>query len=194
MDEFKSYVNDNPVMILFLGACPALAATATVKGSLGMGLAVCAILFLSTLVMTLLKKLVEDAIRLPLAILISAGFASMAQMIMAAFLPSVYSMLGVYVAVCAINAMVVREEEVVGAEESVGGALKDALIAGLEFVLLLFLMGVIREVLGAGSFLGAEIAFLSSHTIPVLAKAPGAFLVFAVLLAVCGCFSPKEAE
>ena len=102
-NNLKAFLSNNPVMILFLAACPALAATTNVVAGLVMAAAVFCILVLSSLVMALLGKVSSSYVRLPLAVVVTAGFASMANMLIAAFVPSASSMLGVYVAVCECN-------------------------------------------------------------------------------------------
>ena len=191
-NNLKAFLSNNPVMILFLAACPALAATTNVVAGLVMAAAVFCILVLSSLVMALLGKVSSSYVRLPLAVVVTAGFASMANMLIAAFVPSASSMLGVYVAVCAMNAMIVLK----GAVASDGGggeSLKSAVVSGLEFALLVVVMAIVREVLGLGTFAGMKLSFMSTLVVPVLAKTSGAFIVFSILLAVSNCFK-KEAK
>lgn len=191
-NNLKAFLSNNPVMILFLAACPALAATTNVVAGLVMAAAVFCILVLSSLVMALLGKVSSTYVRLPLAVVVTAGFASMANMLIAAFVPNASSMLGVYVAVCAMNAMIVLK----GAVASDGGvdeSLKSAVVSGLEFALLVVVMAIVREVLGLGTFAGMKLSFMSTLVVPVLAKTSGAFIVFSILLAVSNCFK-KEAK
>lgn len=191
-NNLKAFLSNNPVMILFLAACPALAATTNVVAGLVMAAAVFCILVLSSLVMALLGKVLSTYVRLPLAVVVTAGFASMANMLIAAFMPNSSSMLGVYVAVCAMNAMIVLK----GAVASDGGvceSLKSAVVSGLEFALLVVVMAIVREVLGLGTFAGMKLSFMSTLVVPVLAKTSGAFIVFSILLAVSNCFK-KEAK
>lgn len=191
-NNLKAFLSNNPVMILFLAACPALAATTNVVAGLVMAAAVFCILVLSSLVMALLGKVSSSYVRLPLAVVVTAGFASMSNMLIAAFVPNASSMLGVYVAVCAMNAMIVLK----GAVASDGGvdeSLKSAVVSGLEFALLVVVMAIVREVLGLGTFAGMKLSFMSTLVVPVLAKTSGAFIVFSILLAVSNCFK-KEAK
>ena len=192
-DYLKSFLSNNPVMILFLAACPALAGTTNVISGLVLACAVFCILVLSSLVMSLLGKITMTFIRLALSVIVTSGFASIANMLIAAFLPSASSTLGIYVAICALNAMLVLKGTV-ASDSSVGNALKNAVICGLEFALLVVVMAIIRETLGLGTFAGHKVAFLSKIVIPVLAKNSGAFIVFAILLAVAGCFKCKACD
>lgn len=191
-NNLKAFLSNNPVMILFLAACPALAATTNVVAGLVMAAAVFCILVLSSLVMALLGKVSSSYLRLPLAVVVTAGFASMANMLIAAFVPNASSMLGVYVAVCAMNAMIVLKGAV-ASDGGVGESLKSAVVSGLEFALLVVVMAIVREVLGLGTFAGMKLSFMSTLVVPVLAKTSGAFIVFSILLAVSNCFK-KEAK
>ncbi len=191
-NNLKAFLSNNPVMILFLAACPALAATTNVVASLVMAAAVFCILVLSSLVMALLGKVSSSYVRLPLAVIVTAGLASMANMLIAAFVPSASSMLGVYVAVCAMNAMIVLKGAV-ASDGGVGESIKSAVVSGLEFALLVVVMAIVREVLGLGTFAGMKLSFMSTLVVPVLAKTSGAFIVFSILLAVSNCFK-KEAK
>lgn len=191
-NNLKAFLSNNPVMILFLAACPALAATTNVVAGLVMAAAVFCILVLSSLVMALLGKVSSTYVRLPLAVVVTAGFASMANMLIAAFVPNASSVLGVYVAVCAMNAMIVLKGAV-ASDGGVGESLKSAVVSGLEFALLVVVMAIVREVLGLGTFAGMKLSFMSTLVVPVLAKTSGAFIVFSILLAVSNCFK-KEAK
>ena len=128
-----------------------------------------------------------------MAVVVTAGFASMANMLIAAFVPNASSMLGVYVSVCAMNAMIVLKGAVASSGGGVGESLKAAVVSGLEFALLVVVMAIVREVLGLGTFAGMKLSFMSTLVVPVLAKTSGAFIVFSILLAVSNCFK-KEAK
>ena len=192
-DYLKSFLSNNPVMILFLASCPALAGTTNVISALVLACAVFCILVLSSLVMSLLGKITMTFVRLALSVIVTAGFATMANMLIEAFLPNASSTLGIYVVLCALNAMLVLKGTV-ASDSSIGCALKNAVICGLEFALLVIVMAIIRETLGLGTFAGHKVAFLSAFVIPILAKNSGAFIVFAILLAVAGCFGCKACD
>lgn len=179
----KKAITKNPLMVLFLGACPAMAATATVMGGFGMGLAVLAVMVLSNLVLSLLKKVMPAQAMIPVCVIVSAGFVSAAQMLMNAFMPEVYEMIGLYVAVVAVNLVVFSEAEA-AADSSVGTAVLQAVITGLSFTAILLVMGAIRELLGSASIAGKEVAFLANYRIPLLATAPGGYLVASIVTAL----------
>lgn len=184
MKNLRNAVTENPMMVLFLGACPAMGATATVLGAAGMGVAVLVVMLLSGMVMTALKKVLPASGRVPAYVLTIAGFVSMTQMLMNAFLPDVYKMLGIYIAVAAVDLLIFGTEES-AVEGGVGAVVPASLKNGLRFLIILVVMGVVREALGSASIAGKEIAFLAAYRIPVLAMAPGGFLVYSFTAAVC---------
>ncbi len=180
----------NPLLILFLGACPAMAATATVKGALGMGIAVLVVMVLTNLVIGALRKSIPDQFMIPVCVIVSTGFVSIVQMLMNAFLPNVYQMLGVYVAVVAVNLVVFGQ-----AEAAVnGGNVIDAVKTGLWFTVMLLVMGLVREVLGNASVFGVSLDFLADYRISLLSKAPGGFLVASILAGVVSKLGLKKEE
>ncbi len=179
----KKAITKNPLMVLFLGACPAMAATATMMGGFGMGLAVLAVMVLSNLVLSLLKKVMPAQAMIPVCVIVSAGFVSAAQMLLNAFMPEVYEMIGLYVAVVAVNLVVFSEAEG-AADSTVGTAVLQAVITGLSFTAILLIMGAVRELLGSASIAGKEIAFLADYRIPLLATAPGGYLIASILAAL----------
>ena len=169
-------IAENPLLILFLGACTAMGATTTLLGAVAMGVAALIVMVLSALVITALKKVIPQCARIPAVVIIVTGFVSIVQMLMNAFLPEVYQMLGIYVAVAAVDLLIFGTAD----ESCVVRAVKN----GLRFLVVLVIMGLVREVLGNGSVAGFDIAFLADYTIPVMTKAPGGFIVYSILAAV----------
>lgn len=167
----------DPLLILFLGAAPALGATTDVRAALGMGCAALITMLLSGLVMSLLGKILPQSAKVPAAVLVTAGFVSLLQLLLAAFLPNVFQMLGVYLAVLAVNLLTFRQAE--------APSLKESLLTGLCFTLLLFLTAAVREIFGSASFAGLSIDFLADYKIPVLVKAPGGLMIYAFVAALC---------
>ena len=169
-------IAENPLLILFLGACTAMGATTTLLGAVAMGVAALVVMVLSALVITALKKVIPECARIPAVVIIVTGFVSIVQMLMNALLPEVYQMLGIYVAVAAVDLLIFGT-----ADE---GCVVHAVKNGLRFLVILVIMGLVREVLGSGSVAGFDIAFLADYTIPVMTKAPGGFVVYSILAAV----------
>lgn len=180
----KGLLKENPVFVLILGTCPTLATTTTVIGALGMGLAATAVLICSNAVVSMLRKFIPDTVRIPCYIVIIAGFVTIVQMFMHAYLPEMYELLGVYLALITVNCIILGRAEMFAGKQPVGKSVLDGIGMGLGFTIALLAMAVIREVFGAGTFAGVEIPFISTHTIDILVKAPGGLLVYGLLIAV----------
>ena len=183
MTDMKHSIMKNPLMILLLGATPALAATTDVRSALGMGGAVLVILVLSNIITFLLKGKIAHETKLATNVLIVTGVVSVVQMLMAAFLPSIYNMLGLYVAIVAVTALTSRQADLADEAQSVGEAAKYAVSAGLTLLVVMVVVAAIRELLGSASIAGMDIAFLANYKISALAKAPGAYIVLAMVAA-----------
>ena len=173
----------HPVTLLFLGAVPALAASADVRAALGMSLAVLLVLLCSTLLLGLLRKLIPSEAKLPAAVLTVAGFASMAQLLLNAFLPTAAAMLGLYLAVLAIDLMIFSAAET-ALDEGLGAALGRAVLTAVCFAVFALILAALREIFGAASFAGHEIAALKAHRIPLLLQSSGGLILYSILLAV----------
>ncbi len=181
----------HPVTILFLGAAPALAASTDVRAALGMSLAVLIVLLCSTLLLGLLRRAVPAEAKLPAAVLTVAGFAAMTQMLMHAFVPTVYGMVPLYLAALAVELLLINGAET-ALDEGLDKALGQALLSVLCFAVFAFVLAVLREVFGAASFAGAEIAALRDFRIPLLLQPAGGLVLFAVLLAVVNAMFPGQ--
>lgn len=181
---FKGILLENPVFVLILGTCPTLAVTTTVIGAVAMGLAAAAVLICSNAVISMLRKVIPDTVRIPCYIVIIAGFVTIVQMVMHAFMPELYELLGVYLALITVNCIILGRAEMFAGKNSVGKSILDGIGMGIGFTIALVLMAVIREVFGAGTFAGIPIPFIEDHTIDVLAKAPGGMMVYGLLIAL----------
>ena len=177
-------VKENPVFVLVLGTCPTLATTTSVISALSMGLAAMVVLICSNMVISALRKIIPDSVRIPCYIVVIAAFVTVVQMVMHAYLPELYEMLGIYLALIVVNCIILGRAEMYARSHGVIDSALDGLGMGLGFTAALLLMAIIREVIGAGSFAGVEIPVLSDFAIPGLAMAPGGFLVFGILIAV----------
>lgn len=190
-NKLTALIAEDPVFALFLGACPAIAATKDVNSALGMSAAVFVVLLLSAVVMALIKKLVPDGAKAPTAVLVTAGSAAAAQLLMQAFLPSAYRLLGVYVAIIAVNLLVFCVGERAGSKPF-GAAVLDAVLTGLGFAAAVIVMAAVREVLGAGSFAGLTVPFFETYNMPILRQASGGIAVFAIMLAIINGICPRH--
>ena len=188
----RGIISENPVLILILGTCPTLAVTGNVTSALSMGVAATIVLVCSNIVISALRKLIPDSVRVPCYIVIIAGFVTAVQMLLQAFLPSIYEMLGVYLALIVVNCIILGRAEMFARNNPVLDSAVDGLGMGFGFILALFLMALIREVLGAGSFMGIELGFMAPFRIPLLAQAPGGFLVYGILIAVMNKLTEKK--
>ncbi len=173
----------HPVTLLFLGAVPALAASADVCAALGMSAAVLVVLLCSTLLLGLLRRLIPAEAKLPAAVLTVAGFASMTQLLLGAFLPTAAAMLGLYLAVLAVDLMIFSAAEA-ALDEGVAHALGRAVLTAVCFAVFVLVLAALREVFGAASFAGHEIAALKAYRIPLLIQPAGGLILFSILLAV----------
>ena len=190
----NGFVKENPVFVLVLGTCPTLATTTSVISALAMGLAAAAVLVCSNAAISLLRKIIPDKVRIPAYIVIIAGFVTIVQMLMEAYLPSLYEMLGVYLALIVVNCIVLGRAEMFASKNTVGSSILDGAGMGLGFTLALLCMASVREVFGAGSFAGMEIPFISNYTVPILVSPPGGFFVFGVLIALVSALGKKPAK
>ena len=183
MTDMKHSIMKNPLMILLLGATPALAATTDVRSALGMGGAVLVILVLSNIITFLLKGKIAHETKLATNVLIVTGVVSVVQMLMAAFLPSIYNMISLYVAIVAVIALTSRQADLADEAQSVGEAVKYAVSAGLTLLVVMVIVAAIREILGSASIAGMELSFLANYKIGAIAKVPGAYIVLAIVAA-----------
>ncbi len=189
----KGLLRENPVFVLILGTCPTLATTTTVIGALGMGLAAAAVLICSNAVISALRKFIPDTVRIPCYIVIIAGFVTIVQMFMHAYLPEMYELLGVYLALITVNCIILGRAEMFAGKNSVGKSVLDGIGMGLGFTIALVAMATVREVFGVGSFAGISIPFLADHTIDILVKAPGGLMVYGLLIAVVNLLTKGKA-
>ncbi len=190
----RGLIAENPVLVLVLGTCPTLAVSTGIISALSMGLAATVVLVGSNAVISALRKLIPDTVRIPCYIVVIAAFVTAVQMIMQAYLPAFYSMLGVYLALIVVNCIILGRAEMFARKNTVLDSVVDGFGMGIGFLLALLAMALIREVFGAASFAGIEIPFLVDYKIPILTQAPGGFLVFGILIAVINKIGPKKGE
>ena len=177
-------IAENPVLVLVLGTCPTLATSKSVISAFSMGIAAMIVLICSNAVISALRKVIPDTVRVPCYIVIIAGFVTAVQMLLQAYLPSIYDMLGVYLALIVVNCIILGRAEMFARKNTVLDSIFDGIGMGIGFLVALLFMATIREVFGAGSFAGIAIPFLESVKIPILVEAPGGYMVFGLLIAV----------
>lgn len=181
--SIRTLAAENPGLVLLLGACPALGATADVRSALGMGCVLVAVMLISTLIVCLLKQFIPEKVKIPAVLLIVAGVVSVADLLTHALFPSVYQLLGIYVSVLAVNLLLFAGAEG-GCSLRIDKAIGQSLMMGLLLAVVLLFVAAVREVLGAASFAGVEIEAMKDYRIPLLTQSAGGFLVLALAAAV----------
>ena len=182
---YNGIIKENPTFVLILGMCPTLAVTSSMINGAGMGLSTMAVLVLSNFVISLLRKVIPNGVRVPAFIVIVASFVTILQFLLEAYLPSLNQSLGIYIPLIVVNCIILGRAESYASKNPPIPALFDGLGMGLGFTMGLTIIGLIREILGAGTFFG--LPFLSAikgfTPITIFIMAPGAFLVLAFLVA-----------
>ena len=190
-------LNENPVLRLVLGTCPTLAVTTMAANGIGMGLAATFVLICSNVVISALRKIIPDQVRIPCYITVIAGFVTLVQMLVKAFLPSLDTALGVYLPLIVVNCIILGRAEMFASKNGIVDSALDGLGMGIGFTCTLTIMGTIREILGAGTWMagldgllpflgeGFKIQVLPTSIDPftIMTSAPGGFFVFGVLMA-----------
>lgn len=175
-------LKENPTFALVLGMCPTLATTTSAINGMSMGLATLFVLVCSNVVISLLKNLIPDKVRIPAFIVVIATFVTIVQLVMQAYLPAIYDVLGLFIPLIVVNCIVLGRAEAFAAKNSVGLSALDGIGMGLGFTLSLTVLGVIREFLGAGTVFGLQI-YSSQFAALIFVLAPGAFICLAYLMA-----------
>ena len=186
-------LKENPVFVLILGTCPTLAMSNSVTNAVGMGLAATAVLLCSNAVISLLRKVIPDSVRIPCYIVVIAGFVTLVEMFIHAFLPELYESLGVFLALITVNCIILGRAEMFAGKNTVGKLILDGIGMGLGFTIALLAMATVREVFGAGTFAGIEIPFMIDHKIEILVKAPGGLMVYGLLIALVNVITKGKA-
>ena len=179
----KGIIKENPVLVLLLGTCPTLATTSSAINGVGMGVSATAVLICSNIVISLLAKFIPDKVRIPCYIVVIAGFVTVVQFVLQAFVPSLYASLGLFIPLIVVNCIILGRAEMFASKNNALDSALDGIGMGLGFTLALGVMGAIREIFGAGTIFGFALPWLSAHPILVVALAPGGFFVYALLIA-----------
>ena len=180
----KGLIKENPVLVLILGTCPTLAVSTSVIAALGMGVAATAVLICSNIAISALRKVIPDQVRIPCYIVLIAGFVTVVSMVMEAYAYSLFQSLGVYLSLIVVNCIILGRAEMFASKNTVGDSFFDAVGMGLGFTLALVGMATIREVLGAGTFCGIALPWLSENPISIMTTAPGGFVTYGLLIAL----------
>lgn len=177
-------ITENPTFVLTLGMCPTLAVTTSAVNGLGMGLTTMAVLALSNMFISMLRKVIPDKVRIPAFIVIIASFVTVVELLLKAFIPSLYDALGLYIPLIVVNCIILGRAEAYASKNKVIPSLFDGIGMGLGFTLALTIIGAIRELLGAGQLFNMQVMPDSYVPCSIFVLAPGAFFVLAVLTAI----------
>ncbi|MCQ2067409.1 MAG: electron transport complex subunit E [Bacteroidaceae bacterium] len=197
MNYFKTILNgivkENPTFVLLLGMCPTLATTSSAANGMGMGIATMFVLICSNVFISLLKNLIPDGVRIPCYIVVIASFVTVLQMLMQAYVPDLYKTLGIFIPLIVVNCIILGRAEAFAAKNNVLASLCDGVGIGLGFTIALTLLGMIRELLGKGTFFGFEILPASTNML-VFVLAPGAFITLGLLIAIVNSIKNRKAN
>ena len=184
----RGIIKENPIFVLLLGMCPTLGVTTSGTNGLGMGLATMFVLVLSNCFISVLKNVIPDKVRIPAFIVIIASFVTIVQLLMEAYVPFLYEQLGLYIPLIVVNCIILGRAEAFASKNGLVDSLFDGIGMGLGFTLALTLLGLVRELLGAGTVFGFNLFSIIGVQEPkmmlVFILPPGAFLVLAYLIAV----------
>ncbi|MFZ5431230.1 MAG: RnfABCDGE type electron transport complex subunit E [Bacteroidota bacterium] len=179
----KGFIKENPVFVLLLGMCPTLGVTSSAINGLGMGLATTFVLVMANIVVSLVKSQIPDKVRIPAFIVIIATFVTIVELVMQAYLPSLFESLGLFIPLIVVNCIVLGRAEAFASKNNLVSSIVDGLGMGLGFSFALTLLGGVREILGSGRFFNMAI-FPEDYVMLLFVLAPGAFIVLGYLIAI----------
>ena len=205
----RGIIAENPVLILVLGTCPAIAVSTSIVSAISMGLAATIVLLGSNVGISLLRKIIPDTVRIPCYIVVIAAFVTLVEMLLHAFVEPIYNLLGIWLPLIVVNCIVLGRAEMFARKNGPLDSALDGLGMGIGFLVALLAMAIIREILGAGTVLSGLESFgiqpinllfktteegvtLYDFRIPILAKAPGGFLVFGIMIAIMNKLTEKK--
>ncbi len=177
----KGIVKENPTFILVLGMCPTLGTTTSAENGFGMGVATMAVLIMSNFVISLIKNIIPDKVRIPAFIVVIASFVTIIQMLMQAFVPALYASLGVFIPLIVVNCIILGRAEAFASKNGAFDSILDGVGIGLGFTLSLTAVGAVREILGSGAIFGQSLGFADKAPL-IFVLAPGAFIVLGYLV------------
>jgi len=178
----KGFFKENPLLVLVLGCCPALATTSSAFNGLGMGIATTFVLLGSNTVISLLSNVIPNKVRIPAFIIVIASFVTIVDLVMQAFVPELYETLGIFIPLIVVNCIVLGRAEAFASKNSLFSSVIDGMGMGLGFTMALGILGSIREILGSGALFGYK--FISGDGILVFILAPGAFIALGYMIAL----------
>ena len=189
----KGIIKENPVLVLLLGTCPTLATTSSAINGIGMGVSAMAVLICSNIVISILRNIIPDKVRIPCYIVVIAGFVTVVQLLLQAFVPSLYASLGLFIPLIVVNCIILGRAEMFASKNNPFDSALDGIGMGIGFTLALGVMGLIREFFGSGTLFGQEVLTNIVPGMGIFNLAPGGFFVFGVLIAAVNYFTKGKA-
>lgn len=184
----KGILLENPLLVLNIGLCSSLGVTTTIFNGFGMGISMTFVLLMSEIVISIFKKLIPSAIRLPIFIIIIAAFTTIVQLVLQAYVPSLYDALGVFLPLIVVNCIIMGRVEAFASKNTVGDSILDALGMGVGYTIVMVLISLVRELLGGGTLLAGTALKIEiipeTFRIGLFNSAPGGFLVFGIIGAI----------
>lgn len=187
----KGLIKENPTFVLLLGMCPTLGTTTSAINGMSMGIATMFVLIMSNIVVSLVKNVIPAKVRIPSFIVIIASFVTLVQLAMQAYVPDLYNTLGVFIPLIVVNCIILGRAEAFASKHGPFASMLDGLGIGLGFTCSLTLLGIVREVLGAGSVFGAKFLPAGTDGILIFVLAPGAFIALGYLLVLFNKFTAR---
>lgn len=188
----KGIIKENPTLVMLLGMCPTLAVTTQAMNGIGMGLATTFVLMGSNVVISALRKVIPDKVRIPAFIVIIASFVTLIGFLLEGFVPSLYESLGIYLTLITVNCIIFGRAEMFASKNGVVASACDAIGMGIGFTLALFLMGSVREIIGSGKWMGFTIPVLSDNPMLLFIMPAGGFFTLGVIIALVNKLSNKK--
>jgi electron transport complex protein RnfE len=189
---YRGLIKENAVFVLLLGMCPTLAVTGSAINGLGMGVASTAVLLGSNIVISLIKNLIPDKVRIPTFIVVIASFVTIIDLTMNAYTPDLHEALGIFIPLIVVNCLILGRAEAFASKKGLGKSVMDGFVMGLGFTFALTLLGAIREILGAGAIFGFKFVSPDASTILLFILPPGAFIALGFLIAAVNKITQKK--
>ena len=191
---YNGLLKENPVLVLMLGMCPALAVSTRALNGIGMGLSTLAVLVLSNLVISCMRKVIPDQVRLPAYIVIVASLVTVTELLMEAYTPDIYKELNLYIPLIVVNCIILGRAEAYANKNKPLLSVMDGIGMGLGFTAALTLAGALRELLGNGTVFGAQVMPASYEPMTIFIQPPGAFMIFALIIAIMNAIGIKTRQ
>jgi len=189
----RGLFTQNPIFVLALGLCPTLGVTTSVQNGIGMGAATTAVLVCSNVIISFVKGIIPDRVRIPCFIVVIATFVSVIQLLIKAYFPELDAQLGIFIPLIVVNCVIFARAESFAAKNNVSKSAIDGLVMGLGYTFALIILSAIRELLGANKLLGLSV--IPQYTpMTIFILAPGGFFTIAFVLAIINCFKPRSAK